>query len=75
MILAVAKNRLWNLRRDRAAMVLSFAVPLVFFTVFAAIFARGSGRSATNPVRFGDFWFCSVECERRWVFYGHRGMT
>jgi linearmycin/streptolysin S transport system permease protein len=51
MILAIAKNRLWNLRRDRAAMVLSFAVPLVFFTVFAAIFARGSGRSATNPVK------------------------
>jgi len=51
MILAIAKNRLWNLRRDRAAMVLSFAVPLVFFTVFAAIFGRGSGRSATNPVK------------------------
>jgi len=51
MILSIAKNRLWNLRRDRAAMVLSFAVPLVFFTVFAAIFGRGSGRSATNPVK------------------------
>ncbi|HYK41967.1 MAG TPA: ABC transporter permease [Thermoanaerobaculia bacterium] len=51
MILSIAKNRLWNLRRDRAAMVLSFAVPLVFFTVFAAIFARGSGRAATNPVK------------------------
>ncbi|MDQ6894581.1 MAG: ABC transporter permease [Acidobacteriota bacterium] len=52
MILAIAKNRLWNLRRDRAAMVLSFVVPLVFFSVFAAIFGRGSGRSATNPVKF-----------------------
>ncbi|HEY6049964.1 MAG TPA: ABC transporter permease, partial [Thermoanaerobaculia bacterium] len=51
MIFSIAKNRLWNLRRDRAAMVLSFAVPLVFFTVFAAIFGRGSGRSATNPVK------------------------
>lgn len=51
MIFAIAKNRLWNLRRDRAAMVLSFVVPLVFFSVFAAIFGRGSGRSATNPVR------------------------
>ena len=51
MILSIAKNRLWNLRRDRAAMVLSFAVPLVFFTVFASIFGRGSGRSATNPVK------------------------
>jgi ABC-2 type transport system permease protein len=51
MIFAIARNRLWSLRRDRAAMVLSFAVPIVFFTVFAAIFGRGSGRSATNPVR------------------------
>jgi ABC-2 type transport system permease protein len=51
VILAIAKNRLWNLRRDRAAMVLSFVVPLVFFSVFAAIFGRGSGRSATNPVK------------------------
>ena len=51
MIFAIARNRLWSLRRDRAAMVLSFAVPIVFFSVFAAIFGRGSGRSATNPVR------------------------
>jgi hypothetical protein len=32
-------------------------------------------RSAPNPVRFGDFMFCSVMCERRWVFYGHHGMS
>ena len=51
MIFAIARNRLWNLRRDRAAMVLSFVVPIVFFSVFASIFGRGSGRSATNPVR------------------------
>lgn len=51
MIFAVARNRLWSLRHDRSAMVLSFVVPIVFFTVFAAIFGRGSGRSATNPVR------------------------
>jgi ABC-2 type transport system permease protein len=50
MILAIAKNRLWHLRRDRAAMVLSFVVPIVFFSVFAAIFGRGTGRSITNPV-------------------------
>ena len=45
MILAVAKNRLMNLRRDRAAFVLAFVLPVAFFTIFAAIFARlGSGR-------------------------------
>lgn len=39
-----------QLRRDRAALLLSFAVPIVFFTIFALIFGgqRGSG---TRPVR------------------------
>lgn len=49
MILAVAKNRLMNLRRDRAAFVLAFVLPVAFFTIFAAIFA-GSGRSTTRKV-------------------------
>jgi ABC-2 type transport system permease protein len=48
---AVAKNRLWNLRHDRAAMVLSFVVPVVFFSIFASIFGGDSNRSATRPVR------------------------
>jgi len=51
MILAVAKNRLWNLRHDRAAFVLSFVVPIVFFTIFGAIFGGGSSRSETRRVR------------------------
>jgi ABC-2 type transport system permease protein len=51
MILAVARNRLWNLRHDRAALVLSFVVPIVFFSIFAAIFGRDSSRSATRRVR------------------------
>ena len=49
MILAVAKSRLMNLRRDRAAFVLAFVLPVAFFTIFAAIFA-GSGRSTTRKV-------------------------
>ena len=49
MILAVAKNRLLNLRRDRAAFVLAFVLPVAFFTIFAAIFS-GSSRSATRRV-------------------------
>src|SRR5512142_34423 len=51
MILAIAKNRLWNLRHDRAALVLSFVVPVVFFSIFAAIFGRTASRSATRRVR------------------------
>jgi len=49
MILAVAKNRLFNLRRDRAAFVLAFVLPVAFFTIFAAIFS-GSGRSSTRRI-------------------------
>ena len=49
MILAVAKNRLMNLRRDRAAFVLAFVLPVAFFSIFAGIFA-GAGRSATRKV-------------------------
>jgi ABC-2 type transport system permease protein len=49
MILAVAKNRLFNLRRDRAAFVLAFVLPVAFFTIFAGIFS-GSGRSSTRRI-------------------------
>ncbi len=43
MIGAVVRTGWMNLRRDRAALMLSFAVPIVFFSIFAAIFAsRGS---------------------------------
>jgi ABC-2 type transport system permease protein len=48
-ILAVAKNRLLNLRRDRAAFVLAFILPLAFFSIFAGIFS-GSGRAATRRI-------------------------
>jgi ABC-2 type transport system permease protein len=48
-ILAVAKNRLLNLKRDRAAFVLAFVLPVAFFSIFAGIFA-GSGKSATRKI-------------------------
>jgi len=51
MIWAVARSRLWNLRHDRAAFVLSFVVPIVFFTIFGAIFGGDSGRSETRTIR------------------------
>jgi ABC-2 type transport system permease protein len=49
MILAVAKNRLMNLKRDRAAFVLAFVLPVAFFTIFASIFA-GSNRAVTRRI-------------------------
>jgi ABC-2 type transport system permease protein len=48
-ILAVAKNRLMNLRRDRAAFVLAFVLPVAFFSIFAGIFS-GSSRAATRRI-------------------------
>ncbi len=49
MILAVVRTHFARLKRDRAALVLSFVVPVVFFSVFASIF--GSSRSATPRIR------------------------
>ena len=49
MVLAVAKNRLMNLKRDRAAFVLAFVLPVAFFTIFASIFA-GSNRAVTRRI-------------------------
>ena len=46
MILHVMRSGWMNLRRDPAALMLSFAVPIVFFSIFAAIFA---GRAARTP--------------------------
>ncbi len=49
-ILAVAKNRFLNLRHDRAAMILSFVLPVAFFSVFAGVFS-GGGRDATRKIQ------------------------
>ena len=49
MILDVARTGWMNLRRDRAAMMLSFIVPIVFFSIFYAVF--GLQRSTTPRVR------------------------
>jgi ABC-2 type transport system permease protein len=49
MITSVARTSWLNLRRDRAAAVLSFVVPVVFFSIFAGIFA--GQRNSTSKVR------------------------
>lgn len=46
MISAVIRAGWLNLRRDRAAFILSFVVPVVFFSIFAGIF--GARRSHTE---------------------------
>ena len=51
MILAVARTHFAKLKRDRAALVLSFVLPVVFFTVFATLFGGGSSsRAATRRI-------------------------
>ena len=56
MIWNIAGTHLARLRRDRAALVLTFVLPLAFFSIFAGIFAGGSSRAATRriPVAVAD---------------------
>jgi ABC-2 type transport system permease protein len=50
MILAVARTHFDKLKRDRAAFVLAFVVPVVFFSVFASIFRGSSSRAVTRRI-------------------------
>ena len=50
MIFAVARTHFEKLKRDRAAFVLAFVVPVVFFSVFASIFRGSSSRAATRQI-------------------------
>ncbi|HXI12702.1 MAG TPA: ABC transporter permease [Thermoanaerobaculia bacterium] len=49
MILSVMRAGWMNLRRDRAALVLSFVVPIVFFSIFASVFG-GKGKGQTSKI-------------------------
>jgi ABC-2 type transport system permease protein len=49
MIVNIFRTGWMNLRRDRAALMLSFVVPVVFFSIFAAIF--GAQKSKTPKTR------------------------
>jgi len=49
MIGSVVRTGFLNLRRDRAALILSFIVPIVFFSIFATIFG-GSRKNGTTKV-------------------------
>jgi ABC-2 type transport system permease protein len=48
MILSITRTALTNLSRDRAALLLCFVLPIVFFSIFAAIFGS-AGRQAATP--------------------------
>ena len=50
MIFAVARTHFDKLKRDRAAFVLAFVVPVVFFSVFASIFRGSSSRAVTRRI-------------------------
>jgi len=50
MLLTLIRVHLTNLRRDRAALLLTFLVPMSFFTVFALVFGQ-RGNIATTRVR------------------------
>ena len=50
MIFAVARTHFAKLKRDRAAFVLAFIVPVVFFSVFASVFRGSSSRATTRQI-------------------------
>ncbi len=51
MILTLVRASWTHLRRDRAAQVMSFVLPIVFFSIFAVIFGGRGGISSTPGVR------------------------
>lgn len=54
MSLVVLRTMLLALWRDKGALALTFALPVAFFLVFAAIFAGGSGDAARIDVAIAD---------------------
>jgi ABC-2 type transport system permease protein len=54
VILAVVRTGWMNLRRDRAALMLSFAVPIVFFSIFAGIFGKRSSETPRVTIAIAD---------------------
>ncbi|MFN2386999.1 MAG: ABC transporter permease [Thermoanaerobaculia bacterium] len=77
MIVPVARNRFLNLRRDRAALVLSFVLPVAFFSIFAGVFAGGSSRAATRKIRVAVVDQDGSENSRRFIaaLQAEKGLT
>lgn len=50
MILRALLHAGWTgLRRDRSALLLTFLLPIVFFSIFAMVFGDGGGKGKTGP--------------------------
>ena len=45
MIFTIVRNGFRSLRRDRGALILSFVLPVAFFSIFAVVFGPMSGNS------------------------------
>jgi len=54
MITSVVRAGWLNLRRDRAALMLSFIVPIVFFSIFAGIFGAQKSKTPKTTVVIAD---------------------
>lgn len=54
MIVSVVRAGWLNLRRDRAALMLSFIVPIVFFSIFAGIFGAQKSKTPKTAVVIAD---------------------
>ena len=54
MIDSVVRAGWLNLRRDRAALMLSFIVPIVFFSIFAGIFGAQKSKTPKTTVVIVD---------------------
>ena len=65
MILSIVRTGFMNLRRDKGALMLSFIVPIAFFSIFAGIFGSRSG--GTDPIRVAVVDEDKSEVSRRLV--------
>jgi len=54
MIFAVIRAGWLNLRRDRGALILSFVVPIVFFSIFAGIFGAQRSKTPRTTLAIAD---------------------
>ena len=54
MIAAVIRAGWLNLKRDRAALILSFVVPIVFFSIFAGIFGAQKSKTPRTTLAVAD---------------------
>jgi ABC-2 type transport system permease protein len=51
MISTIVKINFLNLRRDKAAFILTFVLPIIFFSIFAMIFSRMDGNARDNTIK------------------------